>query len=135
MSSRASSFSSALSDSDMATKKYGAGPRHSMTSPSNTHLDIEPEFDDVTVLHDVVLALHAYLAGALGRCLRAGRDEVVVRHDLGLDEPALEVGVNDAGRLGCGRANRDHPRARLLRPGGQVCLQPERGESDADQLM
>src|SRR5262245_31311003 len=80
--------------------------------------DVEPELDDVAVAHHVLLALDAHLAGGLGRGHRAGRHEVVVRHDLGLDEAALEVGVDDAGGLGGGRADRNHPGARLFGPSG-----------------
>ena len=50
-------------------------------------------------------------------------DQVVEADDLGLDEAALEVGVDDAGRLGSGRADRDGPGPRLLRAGRQVGLQ------------
>ena len=65
------------------------------------------------------------LPRGLGLGHRAGGDQVVVRDDLGLDEAALEVGVDDAGGLRGGRALADRPGARLLRAGGQVGLQAE----------
>ena len=97
--------------------------------------DVEAELHDVAVLHDVVLALHAGLA--LGARLgdRAGGDEVGERDDLGLDEAALEVGVDDARGLRGLPALVDRPRARLLRAGGEVRLQAERVEADAGELV
>ena len=86
-------------------------------------------------MHDVVLAFDADLAGGAGGLHGAGGHEVVVRDDLGLDEAALEVGVDDAGRLGSGRADRDRPGAGLLRPGGEERLQAEGVEADPDQLV
>ena len=63
------------------------------------------------------------LPARLGLGHRAGGDQVVERDDLGLDEAALEVGVDDAGGLRRGRALADRPRARLLRAGREVRLQ------------
>ena len=70
------------------------------------------------------------LPGRSGRGHRAGGDEVVEGDDLGLDEAALEVGVDDTGGLGSGRALADRPGAGLLGAGGQVGLQPEGVEAD-----
>src|SRR5690606_8938281 len=58
-------------------------------------LDVEAELDNVTVAHHVVLPLHAGLALRARLRDRAGRDEVLERDDLGLDEALLKVGVND----------------------------------------
>src|SRR6478736_61205 len=66
-------------------------------SPRRLH--VKPKLNDVAVAHDVVLAFDAGLAGGAGGGQRADRDEVVVGDYLGLDEAALEVGVDDAGRL------------------------------------
>src|SRR5689334_11975499 len=66
--------------------------------------DVEAELDYVAVLHDVVLAFHADLADGAGLDQGAGLDEVGVGDDLGLDEAALEVGVDDAGGFGGGGA-------------------------------
>src|SRR5215207_2934816 len=102
-------------------------------SISSTELDsdVEAELDDVAVGHDVVLALHAYFAGGLGRCHRAGGHEIVEGHDLGLDEAAFEVRVNHAGRLRRGCTLGDRPGAGLLGTGSEVRLQPQRVEADA----
>ena len=58
---------------------------------------VEAELNDVAVLHDVVLALHAHQAPRLRLGHRSGGDQVVVRDDLGLDEAPLEVSVDHAG--------------------------------------
>src|SRR4051794_37737964 len=58
---------------------------------------VEAELHDVAVGHDVVLALHPHPARCLGGVHRPGLDQVVVGDDLGLDEAAPEVGVDDAG--------------------------------------
>src|SRR5688572_31023081 len=78
--------------------------------------DIEPEFDDVAVLHDVILALEAGFALRPRLEHRARGDEVVERDDLGLDEALLEVRVDHAGRGRRLPALADRPRAGLLRP-------------------
>src|SRR4051794_1244901 len=62
--------------------------------------DIEPEFDDVAVLHDIVLAFETGLALRPRLEHRARRDEVVERDHLGFDEPLLEVGVDHIRRGG-----------------------------------
>ena len=98
-------------------------------------LHVEAELDDVAVGHDVVLALHADLAGLLGLLHRAELHQVVEGDDLGLDEAALEVGVDDAGRLGRGRALADRPGAGLLGPGGEVGLQAEGVEADPGEYV
>src|SRR6476469_2521233 len=48
--------------------------------------DVEAELHHVAVGHDVVLALHAHLAGRLGGGHGPGVHQVVVGDDLGLDE-------------------------------------------------
>src|SRR5215213_2374484 len=96
-------------------------------------LDVESELHHVAVPHHVILALDAGLAGGTRGGHRAGPDQLVVRDDLGLDEPSLEVRVNDSVSLRCGGAHRDRPGPRLLRTGRQVGLQAERPEADPDQ--
>src|SRR6266540_1059992 len=54
----------------------------------------EPDVQDVAVLDDVLLPLQAELPLVPGLRLAAEGDEVVVVHDLGADEAALEVGVD-----------------------------------------
>src|SRR5215813_13969573 len=92
-------------------------------------LHVEAELDHVAVLHDVVLALDAGLARGARRRYRPGRDQVVVGDDLGLDEAALEVAVDHAGRLRGGRPDGDLPGPRLLGPSGQERGQPQRAEA------
>src|SRR6478609_9905366 len=96
--------------------------------------DVEPEFHDVAVVHDVVLALEPRLAAMTGLEHRAGVDEVLERDHLGLDEALLEVGVDHAGRLRSLPALADRPGARLLRTRRQIRLQPQRVESDPGEL-
>src|SRR5690606_5332798 len=108
--------------------------RSEVTAQRCERSDVEPELDHVTVLHDVVLALHPDLARRARRGHRTGLDQVVVRDDLGLDEAALEVAVDDTGRLRSGRALADRPGARLLGPGGEEGLQAEGVEADPGEL-
>src|SRR5690554_2451671 len=115
------------------TRPHAARRRVTLARPADSH--VEAELHDVAVLHDVLLALHAHLALGLGLGHGAGGDEVVEGDDLGLDEAALEVGVDDAGRLRGGRALGDRPGASLLRPGGEVRLQPEGVEADPCELV
>src|SRR5690606_1298182 len=75
---------------------------------------VELEQHDVAVLHHIVLALVAGLAGLLGRHLAAQGHEVVIGDGLGADEAALEIGMDDAGRLGGAIALVDGPGARFL---------------------
>ena len=53
----------------------------------------------ISILDDICLAFHPHGAVLLGLGHAAGLDQVVVGHDLGADEPTLDVGVNCAGRL------------------------------------
>src|SRR5436190_802900 len=77
-----------------------------------------------------VLAVDADLAAGLRRGHRPGGHQLVEGDDLGLDEAALEVGVDDAGGLRCRPALADGPGPGLLGAGGQVGLQAEGGEAD-----
>ena len=63
-------------------------------------LHVEPEVYHVTVGHDVILALDAELAGRLSALLAAELNVVIVANDLGLDEAALEVRMDDASHPG-----------------------------------
>ena len=68
---------------------------HHQSRPSR----IELEQHHVAVLDDVFLAFVARLAGFLGGHFAAERHEIVIGDGLGADEAALEIGVDDAGRL------------------------------------
>src|SRR6478672_10028941 len=98
-----------------------------------TALHVEAELHDVAVGHDVVLALDADLAGGLGGVHVPRRDKVLEADDLGLDEAALEVGVDDARGHRGGPALADRPGARLLGTGREVGLQAERVEAGAGE--
>src|SRR5687767_15777773 len=87
---------------------------------SNFISHVEAEVDDVAVAHHVVLAFQPQLARLLRAQLALAGDEIVERGDLGADEAALEVGMDDAGRLGRGGAGAHRPRAHFLRPGSEV---------------
>src|SRR5690606_31025333 len=63
-------------------------------------LDVEPEQEDIAVLHDVILALRADEPLFARGFLRAFPLEVGERERFGADESALEVGVDLAGGLG-----------------------------------
>ena len=65
----------------------------------NYELNIKPKVHNITVLHHIVLALDAHLAGFANGSLRAILDIVVVLDDLGADEALLEIGVDDTGAL------------------------------------
>src|SRR6266536_3408453 len=97
--------------------------------------EVEAELDDVAVGHEVVLALDADPAGGSGGGHGAGGDQVGEGDDLGLDEAALEVGVDHAGGLGGGGAGADGPGPGLLGAGGEEGLQAEGAEADPDQLV
>ena len=60
-------------------------------------LHVEAEVHDVAVLHHVVLAFDAELAGLTYGSFGTILDVVVVLDDLGADEALLEIGVDDAG--------------------------------------
>ena len=79
----------------------------------------------------VVLALDPHLARLLGGVHRARRHQLVVADHLGADEPAFEVGVDHAGRLGRLRAAADLPGAGLVLPGREERDQVERAVARA----
>src|SRR4051812_36254067 len=72
--------------------------------PSTRMSHVEPEVTDVAVLEDVIAALQPHAPLLLRPLLAAEAHEVVVGDDLGADEAALEIGVDDARRLGPGSA-------------------------------
>ena len=73
------------------------------------------------------------LPASLARLLAAEADEVVIGDGLGADEAALEIGVDDAGRLRRLGAARDGPGAHFLRAGGEIGDQAEEIVAGADQ--
>ena len=98
-------------------------------------LDIEFEFDDVAVLHDIGFALSAELAGGFYRLLGAVFCEIVKIANIGGDETALEVGVDGAGGLGGGGALLDGPSAAFLLAGGKEGLETQCVVGGFDELL
>src|SRR5450755_2808868 len=66
--------------------------------------NVEAEVDHVTVTHDVVAPFDAQLARFAALGFAAERDQIFPPDHFGLDEAALEIGVNRAGGLRRGRA-------------------------------
>src|SRR3990167_6015226 len=87
--------------------------------------DVEPEVDDVPVLHHVLAPLQPVLPGLLGRDLAAECYEVVVSDDLGADEALLDVGVDGAGGAGGRGAAAEGPGAALVLAGRKEAHEPE----------
>ena len=87
----------------------------------------------VAVGDHIVLAFEPHLAGIARAGLAAERHIVVVGDGLGADEAALEVGVDDAGRLRRAGAARHGPGPRLLRTGGEIGDEVEQRVAGADQ--
>src|SRR5258706_4478807 len=81
--------------------------------------DVEAEMDDVAVLHGIVLAFEAELARLAAFGVAAVADEVVVGHNFGADEAALDVAVDLSGGLARRRPLPDRPRLDLVFPGGE----------------
>src|SRR5690606_30053476 len=98
-------------------------------------LHVEAELHDVAVGHDVVLALDPRLSCSTHSGDRTGLDQVLEGDHLGLDEAALEVGVDHPRGLRRGPALADGPGPGLLGPGREVGLQPERVEADPGELV
>lgn len=55
--------------------------------------------------------------------------EILVRHNFGLDEPALKVAVNDTSSLWSQCSPLDRPAADLFLAGGKVILQSQLSEA------
>src|SRR5690348_8571161 len=66
--------------------------------------NVEPEVHDIALLDEVLLAFETQLACIARTGFAVAGDVVCERNHLGADEAALEVGVNDCGRLRCSRA-------------------------------
>src|SRR5262249_49942684 len=80
----------------------------------------KPEMHDVAVGDDVRFALEPHLARLLRAGFAAERHIIVVGDGLGANEAALEVGMDDGGRLRRFGAARDRRRRRLLGAGGEI---------------
>src|SRR5688572_17016972 len=102
--------------------RFSSSPR---TTDRTDVSHVEAEQQHVAVVHDVILALLPHHALLLHPLPATVRDEVGVARRLGLDEAALEVGVDDPRRLRRGVAAVNGPGAHLLFAGREVGLEPE----------
>src|SRR5581483_12161420 len=94
---------------------WGAQPPRNNRGGGRGFSDVEEDVDHVAVLHDVRLSLGAE-AAPLARLGEAARlHEVVVRHDLGADEAAGEVRMDD-------RSGRERRVPATDRPGADFVL-------------
>mmetsp|Transcript_91494 Transcript_91494/g.179187 ORF Transcript_91494/g.179187 Transcript_91494/m.179187 type:complete len:236 (-) Transcript_91494:639-1346(-) len=102
--------------------RCGAGPRKRVTRAPRLLLrgggHVEFEEDDIAILHLVGLPLLPVSPGGLHRGLGALLLELVEGHDLGADEPPLEVRVDHTCCLGRLVPFPDDPRPDLVGPGG-----------------
>src|SRR3954447_21787088 len=98
-----------------------------MTVPSSApwHSYVESDVEDVSVDDLVILALDPERAEVAGLRPGAGLEELVPVDDLGPDEAALEVGVDDARALGCLPPGTERRRPRLLLARGEEGTQAE----------
>ena len=78
-------------------------------------LDVESKVHYIAFLDNVLLALQTQLARLFGARLAFELDEVLVGDHFSADKAALEIGVDDAGRLRRGRARMHRPGAYFFR--------------------
>ena len=86
-------------------------------------LDVEFEFYDVAVLHDVGFALGAEFAGFADSFFRAEVFEVFVVANRCSDEATLKIGMDGAGSFWGGSAFFDGPGATFFFAGGKETLE------------
>jgi len=72
-------------------------------------LYVETEVHHITVAHDVLLAFQTDKPLVTRRSHAAKRYEIIIVHDLGTDEAALEVRMDLPCRLRCRRPARNRP--------------------------
>src|SRR5262245_51259961 len=106
---------------------HGASPRAS--------LHVEPEVHAVAVPDDVLLALDAQQTLLPDRGLASEPDQVLPVEDLGLDEAALEVRVDDARSLGGLRALVEGPGATFLLAHREERLQTQHPVAGSHNLV
>ena len=69
----------------------------------------KPEFDHITISHDVILPFQPHLPPAAGLLHRSSRYKIIKRNDFGPYEAPLEVAMNDACGLRRDGALADRP--------------------------
>ena len=82
-------------------------------------LDVEFKKYNIPILHNVFLAFLAVAAGFFDFLFRAVFKEVVKTVDFRFNESSFKVGVDNAGRLGCGISCMNCPCAAFVFPGGK----------------
>ena len=86
-------------------------------------LDIEFEFDDIAVLHDIGLTFGAEEAGLFDGFFGAEAGEVIVFADVRGNEATLKIGVDGTGGFGGGGTFLDSPGATFFFAGGEEGLE------------
>src|ERR1700693_1948347 len=87
--------------------------------------NIEAEMHDVRFTHHVILALQSQSTGFAGAGFAAILNVIIEGDHLGADEAALEIRVDDPGRLRRSAALAHRPGADLLGAGGEICNEAE----------
>src|SRR3954454_22571883 len=116
----------AIRRSRPAGSSRATAPRLAQAAVPRTRMShVKPEMADVAVLEDVIAALEPHAPLLLRPLLAAEAHEVVVGDNLGADEAALEIGVDDACGLRPGGALVHGPGAGLLGTDGEEGEQPQ----------
>src|SRR5450631_3008909 len=97
--------------------------------------DVEAKVHDVTLAHDVLLALKAQFAGFLCPRLSTISHIIIERDHLGADEAALEVRMNHSRRLWRGRTGTHRPCTHLLRSRGKVSLKAKQAVAGTNHAI
>src|SRR5437870_3649884 len=97
-----------------------ATPRSIGASPFGSGAELEEA--DVAVLDDILLALRSNQTLLAQRRLRLVLVDVAETIHIRLDEPLLEIGVDDARGLRPFHTLRDRPRAHLVLARGEIAL-------------
>src|SRR5262249_17291632 len=115
----------------------GAGRGHVAPRPSRAlnQLGVEAEMHDVAVLHYVPASFDARLARFTALRLAAVMQKVLPANDLGFDEAAFKVGVDDAGCPRRGPTIGNRPCAALFLTRGEISDEPEQLVAGADHLV
>ena len=98
-------------------------------------LDVELEEEDVAVFDYVFFAFGTEQSLFFDCLLAAVGEEIIRGVAVGLDEAALEVGVDDAGGSGGFGAAFDGPGADLLHTGGEVGDEVEQAVGRVDEAV
>src|SRR5690349_17464598 len=109
------------------------GARRSRKAANKAPLDVEPEQQDVPVLHHVVPPLASDQALLARRLVRPRALEIAIGHRLGADESTLEVGMDLAGGVECNAAAMHGPGTYFVLPDREERLQAKQPVARMDQ--